>query len=82
MKRFDQGWLLDWTDSVDACIDRIKYIHFSFIFLFSSPSIPVSLPLPPFLFLPLFLPYQCLIFSILNKLLYQIAGEQSMTVRL
>ena len=24
MKRYDQGWLMEWTDDVDACIDRVK----------------------------------------------------------
>ena len=24
MKRYEQGWLMEWTDDVDACLDRIK----------------------------------------------------------
>ena len=24
MKRYDQGWLMEWTDDVDACLDRVK----------------------------------------------------------
>ncbi len=24
MKRYNQGWLMEWTDDLDACIDRIR----------------------------------------------------------
>ena len=24
MKRYEQGWLMEWTESVDGCLDRIK----------------------------------------------------------
>ena len=26
MKRFEQGWLMEWTESVDACLDRIRCV--------------------------------------------------------
>ncbi len=25
MKRYEQGWLMEWTDCVDACLDRVRY---------------------------------------------------------
>ncbi len=40
LKRYNQGWLMEWTDDLDACIDRIKYVE-----LFDPPcDVPYTLP--------------------------------------
>jgi len=24
MKRYEQGWVMEWTDNVDSCVEKIK----------------------------------------------------------